>query len=60
MDYVPMIKEHMQKNGITYEALGNRMGISRQAVWNLLNKKNGSMTLKTLQRICNALGIEKF
>lgn len=58
MDYRQEIKNYMKKNRISYAAVASAMGVSRQRIWNLLNKQDGSMSLKTLERLCGVLGLE--
>lgn len=58
MDYREEIKNYMKQNRISYAALAEAMGVTRQRVWNLLNKKGGSMNLNTLNRICDVLGLD--
>ena len=67
MDYAEIIKDYMKKNNVSYADLASAVGMSRQGLWITLNGsknndpgsgKSKSISLKTLERICNALGLE--
>ena len=67
MDYRKLIKDYMKANHVTYADLAAALGTSRQNVWVMLNgKKNNdkyaveekSMRIETVQKICDALGLE--
>ena len=51
------IKLEMEKNGWSPSELARRMGVSRQHVSIFLNK-NGGITLKTIDKIADALGLD--
>ena len=50
------ITDIMKKEGVSKAAMAKRMGTSRPALDRLLDGKNGSVTLNTLQRAAEALG----
>lgn len=50
------IKAAMEKDGITKSAMAGRMRTSRRALDRLLDPKNDSVTLHTMQRAANAIG----
>ena len=52
------IREHMKAAGIGIVELSRRMGMHRQTVYTAIDKS--SITLQTLHRIANALGIEAY
>lgn len=56
MDYRTEIKQYMKENKISYAALADTMGISRQRVWYMVNGKKG-VNVATLEKLCRALGI---
>ena len=58
MDYKAFIRKYMKDNRISYADLASVMGTTRQNVWAILNKKDGNLSLTTLEKICKALGLE--
>ena len=52
------IREHMKAAGVGIVELSRRMGMHRQTVYTAIDKS--SITLQTLHRIANALGIEAY
>lgn len=50
------IKAAMEKDGITKSAMAERMRTSRRALDRLLDPKNESVTLHTMQRAASAIG----
>jgi hypothetical protein len=46
----------MEKDGITKSAMAERMRTSRRALDRLLDPKNASVTLHTMQRAASAIG----
>ena len=52
------ISEVMTRLGVTKTELAARMGTSRAALGRLLDPENDSVTLATLLRACDALGVE--
>ena len=57
MDYKKIIKDYMKANRVTYEDLAKALGVTKQRAWAMLNGKS-SMSLKTLDRVAEALGME--
>ena len=57
MDYKQIIKDYMKANRVTYEDLAKALGVTKQRAWAMLNGKS-SMSLKTLDRVAGALGME--
>ena len=52
------ISEVMTRLGVTKTEMAARMGTSRAALDRLLDPENESVTLATLLRACDALGVE--
>ncbi len=53
LDYGPLWK-YMEENGYTQYYLLKKVGIDNKTLANM--KKNGNITLLTVEKICNALG----
>lgn len=58
MNYKEVIKAYMEKNKISYSMLGRMMGISRQRVWSMFNNKKTGLSMNTVEKICEVLGLE--
>lgn len=56
--FTDAIKKYMRENGITYEALGKRLGVSEQRVNQMLNQKP-KIEYQRMIEICQILGIEQ-
>ena len=50
------VKETMEKRRLTKTSMANQMGTSRAALERLLDPKNTSITLQTLDRAVRAIG----
>ncbi|MFV0301246.1 MAG: helix-turn-helix domain-containing protein [Paracoccus sp. (in: a-proteobacteria)] len=50
------LQHTMQENGVTKKVLSERLGVSPARVSQLLGDANPNITLKTLGKICHALG----
>lgn len=50
------LAQAMEKRGLTKSVMSERMGTSRTAVDRLLDPRNGSVTLSTLERAAAAVG----
>jgi DNA-binding Xre family transcriptional regulator len=50
------LKEHMKKNSITQTDMAKKLGTSRSGLERLLDPKNYSVTLLTLNRAASVLG----
>nr|DAG03510.1 MAG TPA: Helix-turn-helix XRE-family like protein [Siphoviridae sp. ctVOP12] len=56
MDKSQYIREVMEEQGITQAELARKIGISRQGIWDTLDRKNPNFA--TIRTIFNALGLE--
>lgn len=52
------IKELRESKGLTLNDLGEKIGVSRQAIWNLENE-NSWITLDKIEKICKFFKIEE-
>lgn len=58
MDVINQIKEYMKEDGVLQKDLSHATGISIEHVSDYMNGLRGNPTLKTLTKMCDALGLE--
>lgn len=52
-----LLQEAMEKKHLTQSVIAERMGISQADVSKVLSGKKENITIKTLQKFCNAIGV---
>lgn len=57
MNYKQIIKNEMQHQRISYTRIANVLGVSRQAIWNILNSDHAP-SVDSLEKICDVLNME--
>ena len=57
MDYISRIQELLDAKGWTVNKLADEAGITHSTLYKLMNNKNVTPNLTTLESICNALEI---
>ena len=66
MSSTEFIKAYMKREGITYEEIGKKIGISKTGVWQTLNGRKGRKrdgddrepNFDTVDMICEAIGLK--
>lgn len=56
MDFNTFLRKELEKRGLSQQELADMAGISRTAVWNVVQNKN-SVRLTTALRIIDVLGL---
>jgi transcriptional regulator with XRE-family HTH domain len=57
-DVIDRLKEAMQEKGINQTDLAKQLGCTKAHVSQLLSKKSGNFTLRTIERVAKAIGYE--
>ena len=57
MDYISRIQELLDAKGWTVNKLADEAGITHSTLYKLMNNKNVTPNLTTLESICNALEV---